>query len=146
MSRWREKKVDEDAATVSLGEDFEHARPMWNSEVTFILRNFIEQQQQNPSPSPLPPTQAQVLHDTLAYTSSLNQYASPEAVNAAHELMGKFVELSGWEMALINNCRIDDVDECISLLPTIRGKVERGEMEREKVEQLLAELKRFQVQ
>ena len=146
MSRWREKKVEEDAATVSLGDDFAHARPMWNAEVTFILRNYLAQQSASPSPSPLPPSQASVLQDTLAYTASLNQYASPDAVNAAHELVHKYSEVSEWEMALINNTRIDDVDEALSLLPTMRGKVERGEMERDKVEELLTELKRFQVQ
>ena len=119
---------------------------MWNAEVTFILRNYLEQQTTNPSPNPLPPSQAQVLQDTLSYASSLNQYANPDAVNTAHELLHKYAEVSEWEMALINNCKVDDVDECLSLLPTVRGKVERGDMERDKVEELLNELKRFQLQ
>ena len=184
MSRWREKKVDEDAATITLGEgitpththththhhhtshtnhlplthtpphptrhclstDFEHARPMWNAEVTFILRNYLDQQSTLATATPLPVTQSTVITDTLTYVASLNQYANPDQVNAAHELLSRFPEVNGWELAVVNNVKVDEVDECLTLLPTIRAKVERGDIEKERIEELLTELRRYQIQ
>jgi len=144
--------VEEDAATMHLGEDFDHARPMWNAEVTFILRNHLDQLSREQSSllsgqsSPSSSQATQIIQDTLAYTSSLNTYPSPDAVNTAHDLHQHYPALSEWELALINNCRIDEVDECLSLIPSLREKVERGVIDTQQIEQLLNALKQFQIQ
>ena len=119
---------------------------MWNAEVTFILRNYLDQQSTLATSSPLPPSQSTVINDTLTYVSQLNQYANPDQVNAAHELLQRYPEVNAWELAVINNVKVDEVDECLTLLPTIRVKVERGEIEKERIEELLTELRRYQIQ
>ena len=47
-------------------------------------------------------------------------------------------------MAVINNLKIDEVDECLSLIPTLKQKIESNEIEKETSEQLLNDLKRYQ--
>ena len=119
---------------------------MWNAEVTFILRNYLDQQSTLATASPLPPSQSTVIADTLHYAAQLNQYANPDQVNAAHELLQRYPEVNAWELAVVNNVKVDEVDECLTLLPTIRAKVDRGEIEKERIEELLTELRRYQIQ
>jgi len=111
--------------------------------VTFVIENYLKQ---NPgSLESLPAAQARVIQETLTYASSLNQYPNPDAITAAHALTDKF-ELTEWELAVINNCKIDDVDECLSLVPSIRKKVEENVIDKDKLEEAFRELKRFQNQ
>jgi hypothetical protein len=52
--------------------------------------------------------------------------------------------LDKWELALMNNLKIDDLDECLTLLPTLRAKKEAGQIDTEQIERILADLKRYQ--
>lgn len=52
--------------------------------------------------------------------------------------------LDKWELAMLNNLRIDDYEECLTLVPTLRHKVEAEQIDKETVEQILADLKRYQ--
>ncbi len=61
-----------------------------------------------------------------------------------------YPQVSDWEIAVINNCRIDEVEEALALLPTLKAKTEKGPngedpvLDYEQIENLLTELKRYQ--
>ena len=59
-------------------------------------------------------------------------------------LLEKYPILDKWELAMLNNLRIDDYEECLTLVPTLRHKVEAEQIDKETVEQILADLKRYQ--
>lgn len=56
----------------------------------------------------------------------------------------KYPSLDKWELALLNNLRIDDYEEALTLVPTLKAKVEQEIMDKEMLENILSELKRYQ--
>lgn len=56
----------------------------------------------------------------------------------------KYPALDKWELALLNNLRIDDYEEALTLVPTLKTKIEQESMDKEMVENILSELKRYQ--
>lgn len=144
---------EEDAATMQLGEDFADARPLWNAEVNLILKHHIDglkKEEGKAEQHTVPP----MIEQTLIYVKGLNNFLRQEAIEEAQALLAKYPSVSRWELALLNNLRIDDYEECITLVPTLRQKIEAYEnnanvpatqkMDRESLNQLLAELKKYQ--
>lgn len=86
-----------------------------------------------------------LINTTLVYVRSLNNYPNKESIDEAHNLLTKYSFLSEWELALINNLRIDDTEECFALIPTLKLKVNQGLIQAEQVTQLLNDLKRYQL-
>jgi len=127
-----------------LGEEWEKAHPLWNAEVLLILQHH----QTSAAKKEIPGTQSaqaqQLLTQTLNYVRSLNNYHSQNAVEQAQEMLRGHPALDAWELALLNNLRIDDFEECITLIPTIKTKIDDGRIEKEEMEKILEDLKRYQ--
>jgi len=118
---------------LEIGEDFEHARCLWNSEVYFMLQSVKEKQQNSQS------AQSQVLNQTFDYVKKLNNFEDKEAFSMARELLREQENLTEFESAMLNNLNTDNVDEAKTLIPSIRDKFTDEELE-----QLLGRLSDYQ--
>lgn len=142
-------KVEEDASIQQLGSDFTNARCLWNSEVKIILQRHLDSIKSDyTTPNNLQTNEQRIklLTNTLSYVNSFNNYDNTEQIESAHNLAIQYNNINEWELACINNNRIDEYDEAISLLPTLRSKVEQGIIQRSEIESLLDELKKYQIQ
>lgn len=147
----RQTAQEEDAAQGQLGDDFADARPLWNAEVNLILAHHVEGVKKEEGKEQ---AHQQMVQETLNYVRSLNNYQREEAIEEAQGLLLKYPGINRWELAMLNNLRIDDLEECLTLIPTIRQKVEafdngaqvapQHKIDRESLVHLLAELKKYQ--
>ncbi len=121
--------------------DFDNARPLWNSEVSLILDFELQERQLDTAAAN--DGAIQLIQTTLEYVRRYNNFPNKASIDSAHALVQKY-PITPFELAMLNNLQIDDPDECQSLIPTIGLKVQRGELTMEQIEQLLADLKRYQ--
>merc|ERR1719476_112974 len=107
---------------LELGQDFEHARCLWNSEVFFILEQYKEKAQSSQS------SQSAVINQAFDYVKKLNNFEDKEALQMAHELL-KHENLTEFESAMLNNLDTDNVDEAKTLIPSLRDKFTDDELD-----------------
>lgn len=146
------KASEEDASKgmEGVGDDFKQAHPLWNAEVLLILQHHAKRSEESQSKQTAA-TQA-LFTQTLNYVRSLNNYHSQEAVHEAQTILEKYPAIDKWELTMMNNLRIDDFEECITLIPTLKKKLDESEYEidqakvvdKEMIEKILADLKRYQ--
>lgn len=147
------KSQEEDASLglAGLGDDWKQAHPLWNAEVLLILQHHQKRNEDN-AKAQSAATQ-QLFTQTINYVRSLNNYHSQAAVDEAMRLLSQYPSIDQWELAMMNNLRIDDYEECITLIPTLKAKLDAsmdGEVDpskflnKEMVEKVLADLKRYQ--
>ncbi len=142
--------VDEDASLgrAGLGPEWQNAHPLWNAEVLLILQHHQTAQAKDEAAGVArAQSSAQTQHrlqQTLQYVRALNNYHSQAAVDEAMGLLDQYPALDKWELSLLNNLKIDDLDECLTLLPTLKAKKEEGKIEAEQIQRILDDLKRYQ--
>jgi len=154
MSMHRQQATQEEDASLGLrglGPEWEKAHPLWNAEVLLILQHhqtaIAKEEAGGVGGATRAPPSAQTqqrMQQTLQYVRALNNYHSQAAVDEAMGLLDQYPMLDKWELALLNNLKIDDLDECLTLLPTLRQKKDEGKIEVEQIERILADLKRYQ--
>ncbi|ETO05715.1 hypothetical protein RFI_31679 [Reticulomyxa filosa] len=118
-----------EAAALGFQSDFAHAHPLWNSEVAFILENYLEKQSEtsvlsgsdgaNSSKNNLSNT---MIQKTLEYVKKLNTYPTQSNMDMASDLLSKSGKFTPYESALLNNLSIGSVDEAFTLIPSLRDK------------------------
>ena len=149
MAHLRQSKVEEDASVGEIGADFKTARPMLNSEVYMILDHIMTQRQAAKAQGKfVNASNETMLQQTLAYVQPLHNFPDAEQLLTAKQLNEPTDThpqlLTNFEFALICNLSIDDYDECISLIPTIRHKIEQEQITKDQLEQMLADIKQYQ--
>lgn len=142
--------TEEDASTQTLGTDFNTARPLWNAEAYILLQKHLDkmkgEERIDEQLDESADRRLKMINDSLSYVHAFNNYSSIVSIDGARKLreQEQYRKISEWEVAVINNNRIDDYEEAITLCPTLRAKVENKEISQETIEQFLVELKRLQ--
>ena len=149
----------DDSIISQLGDDFKQSRPLWNSEVKIILSNHYAQIKEEDTKKQLlsgstiaideySDKRYRMINDTLSYVNAFSNYSSPASIESAYSIRTQrdaYKHIDEWEMAIINNNRIDDYDECISLIPTLKEKIhDRHLLTEGDLKDFLNELKRLQ--
>ncbi|MES1918512.1 DNA-directed RNA polymerase II subunit rpb4 [Bonamia ostreae] len=118
----------------------ENYRPLWNSEVYYMLDQYLNS---NSELIDLP--RNNIVQKTFDYVSKLHNFKSSDALKEAsvisqnkHVIEGDFDPL---EIALINNLCVGSTDEAITLIPSLEAKFAENE---KPVQDLLRDLAKYQ--
>lgn len=127
----------EDAATLSLGEEFNNAQCLYISEVRILLE---AQQDSKESGTENRPTTS-ITTKTLDYVRTFSRFTNRDSVREVRQLLGKD-DLAQFEVAQLANLCCEDAEEAKALIPSLAHKVDD-----DKVQELLNEMltiKKFQ--
>jgi len=108
------EKIEE----VEFGEDFANAAPIWNAEVKFMLENRINEEKSDVNTT--------MKRQILDHVRKFSQYSNKEALLQAKDHMARMLQeekyqgISQFDMALLNNLRIDEPAEAKSLIPSLQ--------------------------
>lgn len=130
-----EKKEEENAAELKIGDEFLKAKCLMNCEVALILEHKYEQLQQM---SDDPTNQiSQVFEKSLQYVKRFSRYKNPDAVRQAREILSRY-PLAEFELCVLGNLCPETVEEGIAMVPSIKN---RGRaLDEEAIEKMLTDL------
>lgn len=134
-SRSSEPKAEEDAATLELGE-FQNEMCLWNAEVDLILTHFVDRMKEKEGEDA---ATSAMLSDTLKYVRQVNNYTQKSSLESARNVARRdeFAAVDQFEVACLSNLDINDVDEALSLIPSL------ARVDEDVVARLLEELKTY---
>eukprot|EP01083_Nonionella_stella_P031716 86822_1 len=128
---------EEDASKLQLGDDFQHARPLWNSEVYHILDQYLHRQEADTPNNAL-------LQKTMKYVKKLHTYPKKESLKECNTIMkNKYIlphSVDAFEIAVLNNVNVATPDEARTLVPTLGEKAGDDDA---LLEDLLQDLERY---
>ncbi|KAI5058294.1 hypothetical protein GOP47_0026464 [Adiantum capillus-veneris] len=131
---------EEAASELKLGEDFEKAKCLMNSEVAVILERKYEQIQQLSDPAS---QVSQVFEKSFQYVKRFSRYQNLNAVKQVREVLSRN-QLAEFEVCVIGNLCLDTLEESKALVPSLAKRSKSDEDEDgitdDKIEQMLADL------
>ncbi|KAI5069250.1 hypothetical protein GOP47_0015551 [Adiantum capillus-veneris] len=126
---------EEDASELKLGEDFEKAKCLMNSEVAVILERKYEQIQQLSDPAS---QVSQVFEKSFQYVKHFSRYQNPNAVKQVREVLSQN-QLAEFEVCVIGNLCLDTLEEAKALVPSLAKRSKSDEDDAD-----LATIKKFE--
>ncbi|KAI9322300.1 HRDC-like protein [Dichotomocladium elegans] len=103
---------NEDAATLSLGEEFQNAQCLYTSEVKILLE---AQQDSKESATENRPTTS-ITTKTLEYVRMFSRFTNRDSVREVRQLLGKD-DMAQFEIAQLANLCCEDAEEAKALIP-----------------------------
>eukprot|EP00033_Pygsuia_biforma_P000920 GCRY01001060.1.p1 GENE.GCRY01001060.1~~GCRY01001060.1.p1 ORF type:complete len:132 (-),score=24.50 GCRY01001060.1:118-513(-) len=118
--------MNEDATKLQLGEIFQNATCLSNSEVHFILQARQEQHQMQENAADLTP----IIEKTFDYTKRFGSFNSNKvAMEEAFQIVQQRTDLlHPFEIKALINLLPKDSEEAKSLLPSLHHKIEDDEL------------------
>ncbi|XP_065846121.1 DNA-directed RNA polymerase II subunit RPB4-like [Oscarella lobularis] len=120
---------EEDASELRFGKEFENAAALINSEVHILLEHRRAQKESEDDEEEL----SDVFMKTLNYTQRFSRYNNSETIGAVRRLLGRErgddKKLHKFEQAALANLCPENGDEAKSLIPSLQGRFEEGELQ-----------------